>query len=208
MADSSRPVSTPSSSDVNRHPPPQIPALRIVKRSKTITQQKPSIMTKVGPPQDVLMSVGSRVPPVAEAPASSSLTTITKKGPSETSEVRRTDKAHLPSLHGSNGPRRVPISEGPTLNNNNLAPNARASEQGKPSSTCGPRRVAIVPERTSSSARPPVQLSSGLRKPVKYGTSAVKPVQRTAGSRLPAITRRIEVSSGASGEIIPSRRVT
>jgi hypothetical protein len=194
VADSSRPMSTPSSFDVNRHPPPQIPALRIIKRSKTITQQKPSIMTKDGPSQDALMPVGSRVPPVAEAPVSSSLTTITKKA--ETSEVRRTD-----------GLRRVPISEGPKRNNN-LAPNARASEQEKPSSACGPRRVAIVPERTSSSARPPVQLSSGLRRPVKYGTSAVKPVQRIAGSRLPAIIRRVGVSSGASGEIMPSRRVT
>ena len=202
VADCSRPTSTPSYNP--RHPPPQIPALRIVKRSKTI-QQKPSIIIKDSSPQDALMPVGSRVPSIAEAPAS--LTMIKKDGASEISQVRRTDKAHLPPSLASNGPRRVLISEGPKLNS---APNARVSEQGKPSSTCGPRRVAmIVPptvvERTLSSARPPVQLSSGLRQPVKYGTSAVKPVQRTAGSRLPAITRRI---GGASGDILGSRRVT
>jgi hypothetical protein len=211
MPDGSRPMSTPSSTANNlRYPPPQIPALRIVKRSKTTTQLKPSIMTKDDPLQNALMPVDSHVTPVAEAPASSSLTTITKKDrPSENSQVRRTNKAHLPPSLMSNGPRRVLISEGPKLNS---APNARAQEQGKPSSTCGPRRVAmIIPstvvERTSSSTRPPVQPSSGLRQPVKYGTSVVKPV-RTAGSRLPTITKRTGVSSGDSGEILLGRRVT
>lgn len=212
VADNSRLLSTPSSSaDRPRQPPPQIPALRIVKRSKTITQQKLSITTKDGHPQDALIPVGSRVP-VTEAPVSSSLPVITKKGhPSEVSQVQRTDKAHLPSSLASNGPRRVLISEGPKLN---LALNTRASanlEQVKHSNYPGPRRVAAaVPpttiERASSSARPPIQPSSGLRQPVKYGTSVVKPVQRTAGSRLPAITRRIGIASGVEKGM--PRRVT
>jgi hypothetical protein len=185
--DSSRPMTTPPTSFVDkpRYLPPQIPALRIVKRSKTI---KPGLMTKDGPPQDELIPLGSRVPPVKEAPALSSL----KGRPSAV--FQRTDKANFPPSLASNGPRRVLISEGPKLNI------ARTSEQVKPSSTSGPRRVAVnvpptVMERASSSARPPpVQPSSGLRQPVKR-TGVVKPVQRTAGSRLPAITRRM----GSSG---------
>ena len=189
--DSSRPMSTPPTSFVDKLPyhPPQIPALRIVKRSKTINQQKLSSMAKDGPPQDALIPLSSRVPPVTEAPASSSLTKITKKGrPSEV--YQKTDKTNFPASLASNGPRRVLISEGLKLNL------PRTSEQVKPSSTSGPRRVAMtgtstVMERASSSARPPsVQPSSGLREPVKR-TGVVKPVQRTAGSRLPAITRRI-----------------
>lgn len=204
VVDSSRPMSTPTSFvDKPRYLPPQIPALRIVKRSKTINQQKPGLMTREGPPQDALIPLSCRLPPVTEARASSSLTTITTKGrPSEVSQFQRTDKAHFPPSLASNGPRRVLISERPKLNL------ARTSEQVKPSSTCGPRRVAMtvpstVMERASSSAS--VQPSSGLRQPVKR-TGVVKPVQRTAGSRLPAITgtRRIG-GSGASGE---SRRVT
>ena len=205
VIDSSHPMSTPTSFvDKPRYLPPQIPALRIVKRSKTINQQKLGLMTEDGPPQDALIPLGCRVPPVTEAPASSSLTMITKKGrPSEVSQFQKTDKAHFPPSLASNGPRRVLISEGPKLNLK------RTSEQVKPPSACGPRRVAmVVPStvmgRASSSARPsPVQPSSGLRQPVKR-TGVVKPVQRTAGSRLPAITRRIG-GSGASGE---SRRVT
>ena len=195
--DSSRPMSTPPTSfvDKTRYLPPQIPALRIVKRSKAINQQKPCIMTKDDLTQDALIPFGCRVPPVTEAP-SSSFTKITKKGrPSEVSQFQRTDKANFPPSLASNGPRRVLISEGPKLNL------ARTSEQVKPSSTSGPRRVAMnvpstVMERASSSARPPppVQPSSGLRQPIKR-TGVVKPVQRTAGSRLPAITRRI----GGSG---------
>jgi hypothetical protein len=185
VVDGSRPMSTPTSFvDKPRYLPPQIPALRIVKRSKTINQQKPGLMTKDGPPQDALIPLGCRVP-VTEVPASSSLTTITKKGrPSEVSQFQRTDKAHFPPSLASNGPRRVLISEGPKLNL------ARTSESAK---TCGPRRIAMtvpstVMERASSSAS--VQPSSGLRQPVKR-TGVVKPVQRTAGSRLPAIRRRI-----------------
>lgn len=201
VVDGSRPMSTPTSFvDKPRYLPPQIPALRIVKRSKTINQQKPSLITKDGPPQDSLIPLSCRVP---EAHASS-LTTITKKGrPSKVSQFQRPDKAHFPPSLTSNGPRRVLISEGPKLNL------AGTSEQVKPSSACGPRRVAMtepstVMERASSSARPPpVQPNGGLRQPVKR-TGVVKPVQRTAGSRLPAITRRIG-GSGASGE---SRRVT
>ena len=204
VVDSSRPMSTPISLvDKPRYLPPQIPALRIVKRSKTTNQQKPGLMTKDGPTQDALIPLGCRVSPITEAPA---LTMITKKGrPSEVSQFQRTDKAHFPPSLASNGPRRVLISEGPKVNL------ARTSEQVKPPSACGPRRVAMavpstVMEGASSSARPPVQPSSGLRQPVKR-TGVVKPVQRTAGSRLPAITRRIGGSggSGASGE---SRRVT
>lgn len=192
-------MSTPPTSfvDKSRYLPPQIPALRIVKRSKTINQQKPSFMAKDGPPQDVLIPLGCRVPSVTEAPASSSLTKITKKGrPSEVSQFQRTDKANFPPSLASNGPRRVLISEGPKLNL------ARTSEQVKPSSTSGPRRVAMtvpstVMERASTSAKPHlVQPSSGLRQPVKR-TGVVKPVQRTVGSRLPAITRRI----GGSGKV-------
>ena len=193
--DSSRPMSTPPTSFVGkpRYLPPQIPALRIVKRSKTT---KPGLMAKDGPPRDELIPLGCRVPPVTEAPASSassSLTKITKKGrPSEV--FQRADKANFPPSNVSNGPRRVLISDGPKLNL------ARTSEQVKPSSISGPRRVVMsvpstVMESASSSARPPpVQPSSGLRQPVKR-TGVVKPVQRTAGSRLPAITRRI----GGSG---------
>ena len=208
VVDSSRPMSTPTSFvDNPRYLPPQIPALRIVKRSKTINQQKPGLMTKDGPPQDRLIPLGCRVPPVTAAPALSSLTAIAKKGrPSEVSQFQTTDKAHFPPPLESNGPRRVLISEGPKLNL------ARTTEQVKPSSTCGPRRVAItvpstVMERASSSARPPpVQPISGLRQPVKR-IGVVKPVQRTAGSRLPAITRRIG-GSGTSGVAGESRRVT
>ncbi|KAF8807765.1 hypothetical protein BYT27DRAFT_7256319 [Phlegmacium glaucopus] len=204
MADNSRPLSTPSSSaDNSRHPLHQIPALRIVKRSKTITQQKQSIT------KDALIPVALREP-VTEASMPSSLATITKGHPSEVSQVQRTDKAHLPPPLASNGPRRVLISEGPKLNS---APNTRASanlEQVKHSNYPGPRRVATaVPptiERASSSTRPPIQPSSGLRQPVKYGTSVVKPVQRTAGSRLPAITRRIGAASGVEKGM--PRRVT
>jgi hypothetical protein len=195
VADGSRPMSTPTSCVDNlRYLPPQIPALKIVKRSKTINQQKPGLMTKDGPPRDGLIPLGCRVPPVTEASASSSLTTIAKKGrPSDVSQSQRTDiKAHLPPSLVLNGPRRVLISEGPKLNL------ARTSEQVKLSSICGPRRVAMtvpstVMEKASSSARLPVQ-PSGLRQPVKRTgvvKPAVKPVQRTAGSRLPAITRRI-----------------
>ena len=189
VVDGSRLMSTPTSFvDKPRYLPPQIPALRIVKRSKTLKQQKPGLMTKDGPPQDALIPLGCRVPhvpPVIEAPASSSLTTITEKGrPSEASQFQRTDKAHFPPSLASNGPRRVLISEGPKLNL------ARTSESVK---TCGPRRIAMtvpstVMERGSSSAS--VQPSSGLRQPVKR-TGVVKPVQHTAGSRLPAIRRRI-----------------
>ena len=192
--DGSRPMSTPPTSSVDkpRYLPPQIPALRIVKRSKTI---KPCLMAKDGPPRDELIPLGCRVPPVTETTASSasSLTKITKKGrPSEV--FQRADKANFPPSHVSNGPRRVLISEGPKLNNL-----ARTSEQVKSSSISGPRRIVMtvpstVMERASSSAIPPVQPSSGLRQPVKR-TGVVKPVQRTAGSRLPAITRRI----GSSG---------
>ena len=209
VTNNSCPLSTPSSLvDNPRHPPPQIPALRIVKRSKTITQQKPSITTRDGPQQNALIPVGSRVP-VTETLTSFSLATITKKGhPSEISQVRRLDKAPLPpSL--TNGPRRVLISEGPKLN---TAPNVRAAASLEQVKSSGPRRVAVaVPpissERASSSTRPLVQPSSGLRQPVNYGTSGVKPIQRTAGSRLPAITRRIGVSSGADLNGMP-RRVT
>jgi len=192
--DSSRPMSTPPTSFVDKPPylPPQIPALRIVKRSKTI---KPGLMAKDGPPRDELIPLGCRVPPVTEAPASSASSSLTKMGrPSEV--FQRADKANFPPSNVSNGPRRVLISEGPKLNL------ARTSEQVKPSSISGPRRVVMtvpstVMERASSSARPPpVQPSSGLRQPVKR-TGVVKPVQRTAGSRLPAITRRIQV--GGSG---------
>lgn len=186
--------------DKPQHPPPQIAAHRIIERSKTITRQKPSMPTKDSP-QDTLIAIGSCVPPVAEAPASSSFTVIKKGYPFETSKVR-TDKSHLSSSLGSNGPRRVLISEGPKLN---LAA-VRTSEQGKHSSTRGPRRVPMtvpstVMQKISSSARPPVQPSNGLQKP---RTNVVKPVQRTAGSRLPTIARRIELSSGASGEILPN----
>ena len=189
--DNSRPMSTPPTSfvDKSRYHPPQIPALRIVKRSKTINQQKPGFMAKDGPPQDALIPFGCRVSPVVEAPASS----LTKKSrPSEVSQFQRADKASFPPSLPSNGPRRVLISEGPKLNL------ARTSEQVKPSSTSGPRRVAMtvpstVMEMGSSSAKG-VQPSSGLRQPVKR-TGVVKPVQRSAGSRLPAITRRI----GSSG---------
>lgn len=203
VVDGSHPMSTP----VVDNPRPQIPALRIVKRSKT--SQKPGLMNcLMTKDSDMLIPLGSRVLPVTEAPVSSSLTTITKGPPSEVSRFRRTDRAHFPPSLASNGPRRVLIPEGPKLNL------ARTSEQVKPSSTCGPRRVAMtvpstVIERASSSARPPpVQPSSGLRQPVKRA-GVVKPVQRSAGSRLPAITslRRIG-SSGASGDILPSRRVT
>ena len=209
VVDDSRPMSTPV---VNkpRYLRPQIPALKIVKRSKTINQQKPGLTTKDDPLQDALIPLGCRVPPVTEALASSSLTMITKKGPpSEISQLQRTDRAHFPPSLASNGPRRVLISEISEGHKLNLP---RTSEQLKPSNTCGPRRVAVtvpltVVERASSSARPPpVQASSGLRQPVKR-TGVVKPVQRTAGSRLPAITKRIG-GSGASGEILPSRRVT
>ena len=197
--DSSRPMSTPPTSFVDKSQclPPQIPALRIVKRSKAINQQKPGLTTKDGPPQDTLIPLGCRVPPVTEAsaPSESSLTKITKKGrPSEVSQSQRTDKANFPVSLAPNGPRRVLISEGPKLNF------ARTSEQVKPSSsTSGPRRVAMtvpstIMERASSAKPPPVQPISGLRQPLKK-TSVVKPVQRTAGSRLPAITRRI----GGSG---------
>ena len=205
VVDDSRPMSTPVV-DKPRYLRPQIPALRIVKRSKTVNQ-KPGLTTKDGPLQDALIPLGCRVPPVTEAPASSSFTMITKKGPpSEISQFQGTDRAHFPPSLAPDGPRRVLISEGPKLNL------ARTSEQLKPSNTCGPRRVAMtvpltVVERASSSARPPpAQASSGLRQPVKR-TGVVKPVQRTAGSRLPAITKRIG-GSGASGEILPSRRVT
>ena len=196
VADNSRPLSIPNPfAETPRQPPPQIPALRIVKRSKTITQQKPNVSTNEGLAPDALIPIGSRIP-ITETFMSSSLA---KDHPPEVSQVGRTDKAHLPPSLGSNGPRRVLISEGPKLNP------ARASanlEQVKASSTFGPRRVAMavpptIVERALSSAKPPVQSSSGLRQPVKYGTNVVKPVQRTAGSRLPAITRR--VGSGPSG---------
>jgi len=203
LVNNARPNSTSSSFVENpRRPPPQIPALRIIKRSKTITQRNSGINIVEGPPQDALISVGSRVP-VTEAPASSSLATITKKGNPSEVQVQRTDKTHLPPSLASNGPRRVLISEGPRLN---LAANAKASEQVKPS---GPRRVAMaVMERASSPTRPPVQPSRGLRQPVKYGIS-VKPVQRTVGSRLPAITRRSGEGSGPPGvEHKGIRRVT
>lgn len=196
--DSSHPMSTPPTSFVDkpRYLPPQIPALRIVKRSKIINQQKPGLMTKDCPPEDALNPLSYRVQSVTEAPTSSSLTTVTKKGrPSEVSRLQRTDKTQLPPSLASNGPRRVLISEGPKLNS------TKTGEQVKPSNTCGPRRVAmtvssIVMERASSARPPPVQPSSGLRQPVKR-TGIVKPVQRTAGSRLPAITKLRRI--GGSG---------
>jgi hypothetical protein len=152
-------------------------------------------MIKDSPPQDTLIPLGCRVPPATEAPAPSecSLTKITKKGrPFEVSQSQRTDKANFPASLASNGPRRVLISEGPKLNF------ARTSEQVKPSSTSGPRRVAMtvpsIMEKASSAKPPSVQPISGLRQPLKK-IGIVKPVQRTAGSRLPAVTRRI----GGSG---------
>jgi len=216
-------VSTPSPlSPVIPQAPPPVPALKIVKRSKTLLQPK-SILARAtsGPSGSKRTSIvtaeqnpTSRVPP-RSSPDSTSPINLNDDLPRQSSMTRRV--APVPTFSSASqtgdGPRRVLASEGPKLN-----PTQRTqvkADQGKSTtaSASGPRRVALAPEDTSTSGRSALPASSGLRQPVKYATvgpasaSAIpKPVSRNTGSRLPApSTSGIQRFGVLSGLVAPSK---
>ncbi|CAA7268002.1 unnamed protein product [Cyclocybe aegerita] len=216
-------ISTPYCSNTALQQPPRpVPALKIVKRSRTLlSQQAGSASTAIAPSRRRSSIASAQLPLRRTTTDTSSETTsiITSKKrlepPLENKTAQRVSTAPAFSnpLQSGDGPRRVLISEGPKL-----APASRTvthSEQGK-STGSGPRRIALIPptnvtERTDVPAKPvvPASSGSGLRQPVKYATigpslaSAIpKPIGRPAGSKLPAPSGNSKQRFGVS-----SRRI-
>jgi len=199
--------STPSSSALH-HPVP-IPALKIVKRSQTLTRPIVTTSSRRTSSISATHAMNSRL----NAPSSPVTITTTADKQSDVSRTwsKRTNPTQSyttgPVL-GGDGPRRVLISEGPKFTSNASSRTSAQLEQAKPSyAISGPRRVVVPPERGPNMvAKPPAQSSSGLKQPVKYATigpttAIPKPIARAAGSKLPAPAR-----FGGAKEI-PGRRV-
>jgi hypothetical protein len=194
-------LSTPNSSSLSlQRPPPPVPALRIVKRSRLIPRMSMSTnnsrRTSSVPAVPIIPISRSTV---RQSPPELGTRLIGKKThdvPKPVKEIKKTDP--MSSFSNGpvtgNGPRRVLIPEDPKPN---LIFNPRAVDQARSFSTInGPRRVAVakptnpVVERAPRVTKPVPQATSALKQPGKYATvgatSIPKPVSREAGSRLPA----------------------
>jgi len=206
-------LSTPNSSSLSlQAPPPPVPALRIVKRTKVIPRMSSSTETTNGYRRK------SSVPDVAivtiprstlrQSPPELGSRLIGKKHddePQPIKEVKRTNP--LSSFNTGptpgDGPRRVLISEGPKFN-----PSTRTVKQARSLLTdSGPRRVVTTNPVIERVTKPILQASSRLKQPGKHAmvgaTSIPKPITRAPGSRLPAAQgsrQRLGVFPGRTGD--------
>lgn len=220
-------LSTPNSSGLSlQRPPPPVPALRIVKRSRLIPRMSTSTTATNTSRRTSSVPAVPIVPvsrsTVRQSPPELGTRLIGKKThdvPKPVKEVKKTDP--MSSFSNGpvtgNGPRRVLIPEDPKPN---LISNPRTVDQARSFSTInGPRRVAVakptnpVVERAPRVTKPVAQATSALKQPGKYATlgatSIPKPVSREAGSRLPAppgSKQRLGVLPGSQG--LSGRRFT
>ncbi|KDR85387.1 hypothetical protein GALMADRAFT_218479 [Galerina marginata CBS 339.88] len=223
-------LSTPRFSSVLQHPPRQVPALKIVKRSRLVAQSNSNVATTTNSRRSSIVP-GTRASTsrtdMRSSPEAASTSTINGNKQVDGQLARGLKKVVpvQPSVSAStsgDGPRRVLISEGPKLNS--VSNSRTALDHTKSSSTItGPRRIMVaapvVEKAPSVIAKPTAQASSGLKQPVKYATagpsSAIpKPIARAAGTKLPgppSSTARFGVpTSGLIGSTkgLLGRRVT